>query len=70
MSTALLCGAAYLGIKASEKAGKNWVGWLVGFGALIMLFLLFYPSIDSLKKRACRDAVDFEECMDPPEPDY
>lgn len=70
LQVATLIGCVYLGVLIAQKTGETWAGWLAGIAASILAIFLVYLSIDLLQRHACRDASDFEECMDPPEEDY
>lgn len=72
LTLALGAGCLWIGMRAGERTGKTWVGWLAGLAAFVVLGLLFYPSIDALKKKSCSGADDFEECMEGSDepPDY
>lgn len=74
---ALLFAAIWCGTKAAEITARrhsdtaaNIAGWIAGIAAFIALALTFGPTLDQLHRFACRDARDFELCMDPPAPDY
>ena len=55
---------------APLKKHRGWQVGLVTLMYLLLLGLLFWPSIDALKRHACKGANDFEECMDPSDSDY
>lgn len=64
LSMGVLFGAIFLGCKAAEVRGKSWQGWLVGVVSFLVLGAMFYPATEALTRVACKNADDFQACVD------
>lgn len=57
----------------APNASENVVsigGCALWFALLAASMVVFGPALDQLQRFACRDARDFDLCMNPPDPEY
>jgi len=68
-----MAGSAWFGLKfAKERPSEflrppwyhNWLAWVMGILAAVVLGLIIYPTIELLENQLCRNADDFEECKE------
>jgi hypothetical protein len=70
---ALLCAAIWINVaivsRLEPRHGerKAWAaGCLLSLAAFFLLIMMFGPALNLLAEFACRDALDFDKCMNPP----
>lgn len=57
-------GAAFLGIWIAGRTRRNWVGWLAGIAALVLLAIVLAPISEALKEVQCKGANNYQDCLD------
>ena len=61
-------GAVFVGGHwIAEKRQSRWQGAVAGVLALIVVVLLFGPSLAALEEQSCVSATDHEACMEGPD---
>lgn len=58
-----LFGSIWVGVKAGERRGQI-VGWVVGIAVASASLMILIPSMDALKSVSCRNADDYQACVD------
>ena len=57
-------GSIALGIWVGRKSRRQWLGWLVGAVAMVVLYTAVAPSVDALRRVACSGRSDYASCLE------